>query len=172
MRSEQSLTGSDLGTPATSWRWRMGRLADALMRLFGEIAKRLKYPAIASVPVSAAMLQRVETVEADEPLADVARLFIAGKVAQLPVVDHGTIVGVITRDAVASALADAGPDAAVGQAPTRTVIIVTPSDSLSDVLGKLREAPGSVALVVDHGAPVGLLTAERLAAYARTVGVA
>jgi hypothetical protein len=29
----------------------------------------------------------------------------------------------------------------------------------------LRQHPDSVALVVDHGAPVGVLTAEHLAAY-------
>ena len=136
------------------------------MRVFGHIAKRLKYPALASVPVSAAMLQRVDTVDSEEALADVARLFVAGKVSQLPVVDHGNIVGVITRDAVANALEHGGPNASVGEARNGTVIIVSPSDALSEVLAKLRANPDAVALVVDHGSPVGLLTAERLAAYA------
>ncbi len=151
--------------------WRLGKLADGAMRVFARLAKRLKYPALATVPVSAAMLQRVETVDAGEPLANVARLFVAGRVAELPVVDHGALIGVLTRDAVAHALASAGPDASVGQAECRNVFIVAPSDSLVDVLARLRATPDAVALVVDHGAPVGLLTAERLAAYAASVEV-
>jgi hypothetical protein len=33
------------------------------------------------------------------------------------------------------------------------------------VLDRLRAAPDCVALVIDHGEPVGLLTFEKLAAY-------
>jgi CBS domain containing-hemolysin-like protein len=46
------------------------------------------------------------------------------------------------------------------QAPMRT-----PADSLDSVLDRLRQHPDSIALVVDHGLPVGVLTAEHLAAY-------
>jgi len=111
------------------------------------------------------MLTRVDTVSAQVPLADVARLFVAGRIAELPVVEHGRIVGVVTRDGVATALARSGPDAMVGAAPQQRVITVAPSDALADVLAQLRARPDVIALVVDHGAPVGVLTERRLAAY-------
>ncbi|MDB4960608.1 MAG: hypothetical protein JWP01_607 [Myxococcales bacterium] len=138
------------------------------MRMFGGLARRLKYPALASVPVSAAMLSRVETVSAEQELEDVAALFIAGRVVQVPVMDHGVAVGVVTRDAVTTALQTSGPHALVGAAPCRHVVTVAPSDAIGDVLAQLRATPDSVALVVDHGAPVGLLTEEVLAAYAES----
>jgi len=139
------------------------------MRLFGRLAKRLKYPALASVPVSAAMLQRVESVEVDQPLDEIARLFVAGRVAQVPVMDHGVAVGCVTRDAVAHALLASGPHALVGAAPCTHVVTVAPSDALGDVLAQLRARPDSVAIVVDHGAPVGVLTEDMLIAYQATL---
>ena len=47
------------------------------MNLLGGIAKRLKYPALASVPVSAAMLSRADSVTTEQHLDEVAQLFIA-----------------------------------------------------------------------------------------------
>ncbi len=121
--------------------------------------------AISGVPVSAAMLRRVEAVTPDQPLEDAAALLVRGGLNQLPVIDHGMPVGVITRSDVATALAHAGPEATVATAPQHQIVTVSPADSLDAVLDRLRQEPDSVALVVDHGLPVGVLTAEHLAAY-------
>jgi len=119
--------------------------------------------AIAGVPVSAAMLRRVSMGSPDQPLEDAAALLLGQE--QLPVIDHGTPVGVITRGDVATALAHAGPNATVAEAPRHEIVTVAPADPLDFVLDRLRQQPDSVALVVDHGVPVGMLTAEALAAY-------
>jgi Zn-dependent protease len=121
--------------------------------------------ALAGVPVSAAMLRRVEAVTPEQPLEEAAALLLRGGLNQLPVIDHGKAVGVITRSDVASALAHAGPDATVATAPKHEIVEVTPADSLDMVLDQLRQHPDSIALVVDEGLPVGVLTAEHLAAY-------
>lgn len=121
---------------------------------------------ISGVPVSAAMLRRVESVTPEQPLEDAAALLVRGGLNQLPVIDHGKAVGVITRSDVATALANAGPDATVATAPQHHIVTVSPSDSLDAVLDQLRQEPDSVALVLDDGGvPVGVLTAEHLAAY-------
>ena len=119
--------------------------------------------AIAGVPVSAAMLRRVAMIDTDQPLEDAATLLLGQE--QLPVMDRGEPVGVITRRDLATALAHAGPNATVAEAPRHDVVTVAPADPLDLVLDRLRAAPDSVALVLDHGEPVGLLTAEALAAY-------
>lgn len=121
--------------------------------------------AISGVPVSAAMLRRVESITPEQPLEDAAAMLLRGGLNELPVIDHGRPVAVITRSDVASALAHAGPDATVATAPTHSIVMVSPGDSLDGVLDKLRESPDSVALVVDHGQPVGVITPEHLAAY-------
>lgn len=119
--------------------------------------------AIAGVPVSAAMLRRVAMVTPQAPLEEAASLLLAQE--QVPVIDHGTAVGVITRGDVATALAHAGPNATVAEAPHHDVVTVAPADPLDSVLDRLRQDPDAVALVVDQGEPVGLLTANALAAY-------
>lgn len=154
------------------WSWKLGSFAERAMRLFGGIARRLKYPALASVPVSAAMLSRVDSISPEQHLDEVAQLFMGGRDAQVPVMDHGVAVGVVTRDGVAFALQQSGPHALVAAAPCRHVVTVAPSDELGAVLAQLRAIPDSVALVLDHGAPVGVLTEEVLAAYAATLDVA
>jgi CBS domain-containing protein len=140
-------------------------LVDDATRALVGIGRRLDGPALATVPVSAVMLSRVETVSIEQPLDEVAELLVAGHHEQLPVVDNGAPVGVLTRGDVATGLQRSGPHAPVSAAPRHDVVTVTPSDSLADVLDRLRETPDAVALVVDRGAPVGLLTVDRLEAY-------
>jgi Zn-dependent protease/CBS domain-containing protein len=117
------------------------------------------------VPVSAAMLRRIETVEPGQPLEDAAALLLHGSQHELPIIEHGQPVGVLTRSDIATALAHSGPNATVGEAPHHVAVTVSPSDPLDLVLDRLRQTPDAVAVVLDHGIPVGLLDAEHLASY-------
>lgn len=111
------------------------------------------------------MLSPLQTVTPEQHLEDVAALFVGGRNAELPVIEHGMPVAVVTRADVAQGLATNGPHASIAEAPRHDVFTVTPSDSLADVLDQLRAWPEAVAVVIDHGSPVGLLTYERLTAY-------
>lgn len=144
----------------------LGLLAAAAVRKLTSVARGLGAPGLATIPVSAAMLTALPVVKPEQPLADVAQLFLGGKNHELAVVEHGHPVGVVTRDDVATGLETRGPRASVAEAPRHAVVEVAPSDSLADVLEQLRAAPESVAVVVDRGEPVGLLTFAKLSAYA------
>jgi stage IV sporulation protein FB len=61
--------------------------------------------AISDVPVSAAMKRQIEVVTPDQPLEQAARLLVATGQAQLPIMDHGEMVGVLTRGDVTSGIA-------------------------------------------------------------------
>ena len=117
------------------------------------------------VPVSAAILTRVITVTPHQPLDEVAQLFVAGQLVHAPVIDHGRAISVITRGDVAAGLARCGPHGTVSAAPSHHVVSVAPSDLLSHVLARLEATPDAVAVVVNHGEPVGVLTAQSVAAY-------
>lgn len=129
------------------------------------MARRLGYPALASVPVSAVMLHRLDTVSVGQPLEDVAQLLVAGQRSEVPIVDGDKPVGVVTRDDLAAGVQELGPHAPVAQIPRHGVLTVSPSDSLADVFVRLREDPNAVAVLVDHGAPVGVITYEHLLEY-------
>lgn len=146
-------------------REKLGALISVGISVLSRIARRLGYPALAGVPVSAVILNRLDTVSVEQPLEDVARMLVAGRHSEVPVVDGDRPVGVITRDGLAAAVQALGPHAPVAGATRRDVLTVSPSDPLEDVLVRLREAPESVAVVIDHGAPVGLVTFENVLDY-------
>ena len=130
------------------------------------VARRLGAPAaLASVPVSAVILNRLTTVSVEQPLEDVAQLLVAGQRSEVPIVDGDRPVGVVTRDDLAAGVQELGPHALVAQLPHREVLTVSPSDSLADVYVRLREDPDAVAVLVDHGALVGVVTYEHLLEY-------
>ena len=134
-------------------------------RLFASLAKKLHYPAMASVPVSAAMLSRVPAVGAGHSLADAATLVARGTGPLAVIDDDGHPVGVVTRNSLAHALIEAGPRASIAFAACANVVEVAPAACAQEVLALLRAQPDSVAMVVDHGMPVGVLTAEQLDSY-------
>ena len=146
-------------------RRQLAAVLDASTRGLARAARWLGKPALATVPVSAVMLSRLETVNVQQPIEDVVQLLVGGRHDQVPVIDDGTLVGVVTRDDVAIGLREAGPHAPLGAAPRHAMVMVAPSDSLSDVLRRLRETPDAIALVVDRGAPVGLVTFDHLVEY-------
>jgi CBS domain-containing protein len=132
--------------------------------MFGAIAKRLAAP---SIPISAVLLARTSTaaVHPEQPLEDVAQMFVANRAMQMPVIDHGVAIGIVTRNAVGETLEHDGPHTPVGLVHLRDVVVVEPSAELDDVLAELDEHPGAVALVLDHGSPLGMVTREQLDAF-------
>jgi predicted transcriptional regulator len=146
-------------------REKLGALISVGILALSWMARRLGYPALASVPVSAVILNRLATVSVEQPLEDVAQLLVAGRRAQVPVIDGDKPVSVVTRDDLAEAVQALGPHAPVADLPRRGVLAVSPADSLEDVLARLRAEPDTVAVLIDHGAPVGVVTFERLLEY-------
>ena len=119
--------------------------------------------AIIDVPVSAAMNRQIDIVTANEPLDEAARLLVTTGQTQLPIVDHGETVGVLTKADVAEGIRHG--NATIGEAPHHPAIAVAPDASLEGVFDRLAHEPDAIAVVVDHGMPVGVLTAEQLATY-------
>ncbi len=150
----------------TPWwsRW-SGTLARGATSALLALAQRVGGKTLLGVPVSAAILTRVTAVTPQQPLDEVAQIFVSGRVVHVPVIDHGRAVSVITRGDVAAGLARLGPHGTVSAAPSHHVVSVTPSDSLVDVLARLEAKPDAVAVVIDHHGPVGVLTADAVAAY-------
>lgn len=146
-------------------REKLGAVISVGISVLSRISRRLGCPALATVPVSAAILDRLETVSVEQPLEDVAQLLVGRSRTEVPVVDGNRPVGVVTRDDLAVAVQLLGPRAPVSELPRRGVLTVSPSDSLEEVLGRLRDDPETVAVLVDRGAPVGVVTFEHLLAY-------
>lgn len=142
----------------------MRRTSWKLGSVFGAIAKRLAAP---SIPISAVILARTSTVTVnpEQPLEDVAQMFVANRATQMPVISGGVALGVVTRNAVGETLEHEGPHTPVGLVSLKDVIVVEPNAPIDDVIAELDGHPGAVALVLDHGSPLGMVTREQLDAY-------
>lgn len=131
---------------------------------FGAIAKRLAAP---SIPISAVILARSSptAVSPEQPLEDVAQLFVASRASEMPVIQRGVALGVLTRNAIGETLEHEGPHTPVGLVTLSDVVVVDPTTPLDEVLEQLDEHPGAIALILDHGAALGMVTRDELDAY-------
>lgn len=120
---------------------------------------------LAGVTAGDVMSRRIEIVDADDPIATAATRMVRAGTPVLPVVDRGAMIGVITRDDLASGMRTLGADAPVADAPRHEVIAVRPDESVEHLLEDLQVAPGSIAVVVDDHVPIGLVTPDQLATY-------
>lgn len=119
--------------------------------------------ALAGVPAAAAMTRRIDVVADDQPLAAAAALLVDAGGPALPVVHDGVPVAAVTPRDVAIGLEAEGPDAAVARAPQHAIVTVRADEPLDRVVDPL--AGDAIAVVVDGGVPVGLITVDQLANY-------
>ncbi|MDX2087630.1 MAG: site-2 protease family protein [Kofleriaceae bacterium] len=116
------------------------------------------------IPVARAMIRQIETLDAEQPIAEATDQMIASGHKQLPVVDHGRVTGIVrARDLVAMR---GLPHAEVASAMRMGIPRVEATDTLDHAIDILKRARDDVALVVEHDAVVGILTLEQVAEYA------
>jgi len=108
------------------------------------------------VSVADAMVSGFDTMPADESLAAAASRIAQGFQHDFPVVDHGHIVGMLSRSDVRRGLAAASPDTPIAEVMHRRFPTADAGEELDAVLGRLPP-DGSAVLVTAHDHPVGLL---------------
>lgn len=157
----------------------VGLMANLLLALIGvfvwfagraETSTMALQAAIAGVPVARAMIRELETVDIDAPVEQAADRMLAAGHLQLPVTDHGRIAGVVTAPELASAVASRGEHAPVRAALRRDVPTLAPEETLDSALALFERTGSDLALVVDHGVVIGVLTTAQLAGYAALHG--
>lgn len=120
---------------------------------------------LVGIPARAVMSRRLELVDADDSLAAAASLMVDAGAAVLPIVDHGRMVGALTRADLVDGMRAIGPEASVVRAPRHAVVRIAPDEPLDQVLEELQAAPDAIAVVVEGETPVGLVTPDQLATY-------
>jgi CBS domain containing-hemolysin-like protein len=114
-------------------------------------------------PVSSVMVpwDRVTTVGRDTTLADLEQVFVAQGHSRVPVVtpDGRQVLGFLHAKDLLS-LPTGARDRAVPLGRLRRMLIVQPDRTLDDTLITMQRARLHMAVVVDGGAPVGLITLE------------
>lgn len=115
------------------------------------------------VPVSTAMMTQFATLKPTAPLDEAIETLLRTSQSEFPVVDGGTLVGVLGRADLIRALKELGPEAPVGEAMTRDVPTIHQRRCLDEAFKLLQEKSAPAVGVVDAGGRlVGLITSETI----------
>lgn len=121
--------------------------------------------ALTNVPVSAAMITDFRALSPDDPLARAVELVLAGFQEDFPVVSGGSVVGVLTRGDLVTAIAERGSSEPVAAAMRKDFETVSTVDSLSVVFSKLQSTPCQTIPVFHKGVFVGIVTAHNVSEF-------
>lgn len=120
---------------------------------------------LAGIPVTHAMMTDFRTLDAGEPLQRAVALVLAGAQRDFPVTENGRLAGVLTRDALVSALAKGHADRPVGQVMSREFQTADAHELLDGAFQRLQGCQCHVLPVLQRGQVVGLLTPENVGEF-------
>jgi Zn-dependent protease/CBS domain-containing protein len=107
-----------------------------------------------------AMVRRFETLDRNAPLSVALGYATQGYQHDFPVIEHDTIVGVVTRQDLLTGLHHLGPQHTVGEVMTTNLCQVPPEANLADVYRRLAQGGCNVILVRENDRIIGLVTPE------------
>ena len=114
-----------------------------------------------------AMISAFESLGPNSTIDDAADLILRTTQQEFPVVDEtNKLLGVVTREAIVTALAQSGGDTAVSAIMTNNLPIDGTNAPLETVLKPLQQQGAvAVGLTDDHGKFVGYITPENIAEF-------
>ncbi|HLQ66796.1 MAG TPA: site-2 protease family protein [Candidatus Limnocylindrales bacterium] len=122
--------------------------------------------AFRGVPVSRAMITDFRSLRADEPLTRAVELLLDGHQQDFPVLaarDGDPPVGILTRRALLTALAEGPRDRTVGEIAGQTCGFAHPREFLEDAFQRMERSRCPALLVIsERGEVVGMLTLENV----------
>ena len=118
--------------------------------------------ALSGIPVMRAMVKNFHSLKPDDPLSRALEYVLAGFQSDFPVVEGNRLVGVLTRNDLATAMAKHGPDIAVSKVMQRDFVTTDPREMLHSAFMKLQECGCHTLPVVEDGRLLGLVTTDHL----------
>jgi CBS domain-containing protein len=116
------------------------------------------------IPVGALATENPVTIDPGTGIKKIAKLFAERNISSVPVVEEGSVVGIITKtDLMKSALVR-GLCLPVGDV-MEDVVTVNRYHSLNHVISVMRERNDKVLVIDDEGLPAGIITETNLAFY-------
>ncbi|GMU91091.1 MAG: protease [Candidatus Hydrogenedentota bacterium] len=112
-----------------------------------------------------AMITRFRCLEPLEPLSSVIDDILAGFQQDFPVVENGTILGILSYNRLVKALSDDGPQTPVRSAMNTEFETCSPEDPLEKIMPRLQASSCPTFPVLEHGKLVGLLTFSNLSEF-------
>jgi CBS domain-containing protein len=122
------------------------------------------------VPVGALMTEGPVTVAPDTGAQEIARTFAHKTISSVPVVEGGSVVGIVTKTDLMKSVLVRQLVCPVSDV-MEDVATVTRYHSLDHVIAVMQERHDKVIVLDDDGKPAGIITETNLAFYADEPGV-
>ena len=123
--------------------------------------------ALGGIPVQQAMLTDFKTLDRSDNLHKAVEITLAGSQKDFPVVDNGTVMGILTQKDILEALSNGDEHGSVISAMQKGFVTVNSLDMLETAFGKLQNCNCQTLTVTDDGQLVGLLTMDNLGEFMR-----
>ena len=123
--------------------------------------------AVDGVPVEQAMLTDFRTLEKHDSLDRAVELTLAGSQKDFPVVENGSIVGILTQADLMKALSERNQHSTVSSAMQHNFEAVNSLDMLEAAFDKLKDCNCHTLPVTINRKLVGLLTMDNIGEYLR-----
>jgi len=131
----------------------------------GEAAAVQTTAMLDGVPIQRLMITNVQTLDPQDPLSRPVQLILDGFQQDFPVVEHGTVRGMLTRGALLKALAERGEHTRVGDVMDRDFQQASPHEPAEDVLARLKSCGCHSLPVTRNGELLGVLTMDNVGEY-------
>jgi CBS domain-containing protein len=118
--------------------------------------------ALGGIPVSKVMITDFRTLRPTDTLGQAVEYVLAGFQLDFPVLEQGSLVGVLTRGDVLKNLAQKGRQARVAEAMNERFEIADPSEMLELALARLQSCHCRTLPVLRGGDLVGVLTMDNV----------
>ena len=123
--------------------------------------------AVGGITVQQAMISDFKQLEVNDSLKRAVELTLTGSQKDFPVVNNGSLEGVLTQTDLLKALADQENYPTVASAIQRNYATVDDLDMLASALAKLNDCDCHTLPVMHKGKLVGLVTMDNLGEYLR-----
>lgn len=184
--SDKKVTKEDLAKALKDMDTYIDISVDDLMTINQKANRHAQFRLTQDIPVERFMTQPVHTILSDATIASAAELMLARHVAGLPVTDEqDNLLGIFTEAdlLVAAGLPRHKPPqsvwsrletifshepevgnfhSTVGELMIKNVVTIGRSDTLGDVLGKMKASNIKRLVVTDNDKPIGIVTRSNL----------
>jgi Zn-dependent protease/predicted transcriptional regulator len=123
------------------------------------------HTAFRGIPVKNAMVTNFRTLSKNDSLSQALANLLSGCQQDFPVLDQGAVVGVLTRSALLTALAEKGMNALVIEAMHSNLGTADESEMLESIFHRMQQCGCSALPVVRGGSLVGMITLENIGEF-------
>jgi predicted transcriptional regulator len=121
--------------------------------------------ALGGIPISRVMLTDFRALAPRDSLARAVDLILIGSQHDFPVLENGTLVGILTRDKLLAALSQTSRETMVADVMQRNFTTVDHAEMLEIALAKLDECACQTLAVTVRGQFAGLVTKDNIGEF-------